>query len=123
MIKIGDFAHLVQVSVVTLRHYDEIGLFKPALVDGQTDYREPKNGAAPAKRAGAAPFLANKECAYPAPAINPGTTCRMMLAGMAKPTPAPLPLVLSMALFTPTTWPCRLSSGPPELPGLMGASV
>jgi DNA-binding transcriptional MerR regulator len=39
VIKIGDFARLVQVSVVTLRHYDEIGLFKPALVDGQTGYR------------------------------------------------------------------------------------
>jgi DNA-binding transcriptional MerR regulator len=39
VIKIGDFARLVQLSVVTLRHYDEIGLFKPALVDEQTGYR------------------------------------------------------------------------------------
>ena len=28
MIKIGDFARLGQVSVATLRHYDEIGLLK-----------------------------------------------------------------------------------------------
>ena len=39
MIKIGDFARLGQVSVPTLRHYDEIGLLKPALVDNATGYR------------------------------------------------------------------------------------
>ena len=39
MIKIGDFARLGQVSVVTLRHYDEIGLLKPVAVDGFTGYR------------------------------------------------------------------------------------
>ena len=39
MIKIGDFARLAQVSVVTLRHYDEIGLLKPAAVDPFTGYR------------------------------------------------------------------------------------
>ncbi|HEX5478589.1 MAG TPA: MerR family DNA-binding transcriptional regulator, partial [Dehalococcoidia bacterium] len=30
MIRIGDFARLGQVSVATLRHYDEVGLLKPA---------------------------------------------------------------------------------------------
>jgi DNA-binding transcriptional MerR regulator/effector-binding domain-containing protein len=39
MIKIGDFARLSRVSVVTLRHYDEIGLLKPVAVDGSTGYR------------------------------------------------------------------------------------
>ncbi len=39
MIKIGDFARLGQVSVVTLRHYDEIGLLKPVVVDSFTGYR------------------------------------------------------------------------------------
>jgi DNA-binding transcriptional MerR regulator len=39
VIKIGDFARLGQVSVVTLRHYDEIGLLKPACVDSFTGYR------------------------------------------------------------------------------------
>lgn len=39
MIRIGDFARLGQVSVATLRHYDEVGLLKPALVDGATSYR------------------------------------------------------------------------------------
>ena len=39
MIKIGDFARLGQVSVVTLRHYDEIGLLKPVTVDSFTGYR------------------------------------------------------------------------------------
>ncbi len=39
MIKIGDFARLSQVSVVTLRYYDEVGLLKPVKVDDFTGYR------------------------------------------------------------------------------------
>ena len=39
MIKIGDFARLSQVSVVTLRYYDEMNLFKPVRVDDFTGYR------------------------------------------------------------------------------------
>ncbi len=39
MIKIGDFARLSQLSVPTLRHYDEIGLLKPVSVDSLTGYR------------------------------------------------------------------------------------
>ncbi|MFN8371486.1 MAG: MerR family transcriptional regulator [Anaerolineae bacterium] len=39
MIKIGDFSKLSRVSVKMLRHYDEIGLLKPAFVDPFTDYR------------------------------------------------------------------------------------
>lgn len=39
MIKIGDFARLSQVSVVTLRHYDDVGLLKPVSVDKFTGYR------------------------------------------------------------------------------------
>ena len=39
MIRIGEFARLGQVSVVTLRHYDDIGLLKPASVDPATGYR------------------------------------------------------------------------------------
>lgn len=39
MIKIGDFARLSQVSVVTLRHYDDLGLLKPVSVDRFTGYR------------------------------------------------------------------------------------
>ena len=39
MIRIGDFARLAQVSVATLRHYDELGLLKPAIVDRFTGYR------------------------------------------------------------------------------------
>jgi DNA-binding transcriptional MerR regulator len=33
MIKIGDFARLSQVSVVTLRYYDEMNLLKPVKID------------------------------------------------------------------------------------------
>ena len=39
MIKIGNFARLSQVSVVTLRYYDEMGLLKPVRVDSFTGYR------------------------------------------------------------------------------------
>ena len=39
MIKIGDFARLSQVSVVTLRYYDEMDLLKPVRVDPFTGYR------------------------------------------------------------------------------------
>jgi DNA-binding transcriptional MerR regulator len=37
--KISDLAHLARVSTRTLRHYDEIGLFKPARIDSVTGYR------------------------------------------------------------------------------------
>ena len=39
MIKIGDFARLSQVSVVTLRYYDEMDLLKPVKVETFTGYR------------------------------------------------------------------------------------
>lgn len=39
MFKIGDFSRLTRVSMKTLRHYDDIGLFKPAQVDRFTGYR------------------------------------------------------------------------------------
>jgi DNA-binding transcriptional MerR regulator len=39
MFKIGDFSRLGQVSVRMLRHYDDLGLLKPAQVDRFTDYR------------------------------------------------------------------------------------
>jgi DNA-binding transcriptional MerR regulator len=39
MFRIGEFARLTRVSMVTLRHYDDIGLFKPAYIDSLTDYR------------------------------------------------------------------------------------
>ncbi len=49
----------------------------------------------------------------------------MVLIGTAKPMPM-LPSarpLLMMAVFMPMTSPRRLSSGPPELPGLIAASV
>ena len=39
MLKIGEFARLVDVPVKTLRYYDEIGLFKSDHIDEQTGYR------------------------------------------------------------------------------------
>ncbi|MBU6360347.1 MAG: MerR family transcriptional regulator [Chloroflexi bacterium] len=39
MLRIGDFSRLAQVSIVTLRHYDDVGLMKPAHIDRFTDYR------------------------------------------------------------------------------------
>ena len=56
---------------------------------------------------------------------------RTWLIGIAKPTPMLPPLSLpapadprvAMAELTPMTSPSRSTSGPPELPGLMAASV
>ncbi|MCA0458165.1 MAG: MerR family transcriptional regulator [Chloroflexi bacterium] len=39
MFRIGDFSRLTRVSVKALRHYDALGLLKPAYVDPFTDYR------------------------------------------------------------------------------------
>jgi len=39
MFKIGDFSKLSQVSIKTLRYYDEIGLLKPSEIDRFTGYR------------------------------------------------------------------------------------
>ncbi len=39
MIRIGDFSKLSQVSIKTLRYYDEMGLFRPINVDRFTGYR------------------------------------------------------------------------------------
>lgn len=39
MFSIGVFARLGEVSIRTLRHYDEIGLLRPAQVDPDTGYR------------------------------------------------------------------------------------
>lgn len=39
MLKIGDFSKLSRVSIRMLRHYDDIGLLKPAQIDEFTGYR------------------------------------------------------------------------------------
>ncbi len=39
MLKIGEFAKKTQVTVKTLRHYDRLGLLKPAWIDRFTGYR------------------------------------------------------------------------------------
>jgi DNA-binding transcriptional MerR regulator len=39
MLKIGEFSQLGQVTVRTLRHYDELGLLKPAHIDPASEYR------------------------------------------------------------------------------------
>ena len=39
VLKIGEFSALAQVSIRTLRHYDEVGLLKPTHVETQTGYR------------------------------------------------------------------------------------
>ena len=52
-----------------------------------------------------------------------GTTRRTLSMGMAKPTPAEVPVLVKMAVFTPMRRPRESSSGPPELPGLIAASI
>ncbi len=39
MLKIGDFSKICQTSIKALRHWDAIGLLKPALIDPETNYR------------------------------------------------------------------------------------
>lgn len=39
MLRIGDFSKIGKVSIRMLRHYDQIGLLKPAGIDDQTGYR------------------------------------------------------------------------------------
>ncbi|HLQ10982.1 MAG TPA: MerR family transcriptional regulator [Ktedonobacteraceae bacterium] len=39
MLKIGEFARVGQVSIATLRHYDQCGLLKPNELDPDTGYR------------------------------------------------------------------------------------
>jgi DNA-binding transcriptional MerR regulator len=39
MFRIGDFSKLAQVSIRMLRHYDEMGVLKPARIDAETGYR------------------------------------------------------------------------------------
>lgn len=39
VLKIGEFSALAQVSIRTLRHYDEVGLLKPVHVEAESGYR------------------------------------------------------------------------------------
>jgi DNA-binding transcriptional MerR regulator/effector-binding domain-containing protein len=39
MLKIGDFSKIGKISIRMLRHYDQIGLLKPAYIDNITGYR------------------------------------------------------------------------------------
>ena len=48
MLKIGEFSKLSRLSVRMLRHYDEIGLLKPAETDRFTDYRYYREDQLPA---------------------------------------------------------------------------
>ncbi len=47
MLKIGDFSRLSQVSVKTLRYYDDVGLLHPLTVDPFTGYRYYSAGQLP----------------------------------------------------------------------------
>ncbi len=58
------------------------------------------------------------------PEVNaPSTTRFTISAGMAKPTPAEVPDCENMAVLIPTRLPFISTSAPPELPGLIEASV
>ena len=61
----------------------------------------------------------------PRPAISSPARARAMIGfaksiGMANPMPC---ASVETAVLMPMTWPALLTSGPPELPGLMAASV
>ena len=54
--------------------------------------------------------------------INDGITFFIVFEGIANPIPADAPVVENIAVFIPITSPCTFR-GPPEFPGLIGASV
>lgn len=39
MFQIGEFSRIARISMRQLRHYDELGLFRPARIDAETGYR------------------------------------------------------------------------------------
>ena len=57
------------------------------------------------------------------PLLAPRRKDFTMLEGMAKPMPMLPPVREKMAVLTPTSLPSRSTSAPPELPGLIEASV
>ena len=57
------------------------------------------------------------------PFASASTTARTMLEGMAKPMPIEPPLCEKIAVLMPTSLPSVVTSAPPELPGLIAASV
>ncbi len=69
------------------------------------------------------PEMPSQAYSYFPRAISTGTTRRTRFTGMANPTPE-LPRTGDMIIvLTPITLPPMSSNGPPEFPGLMGASV
>ena len=56
-------------------------------------------------------------------AMSCGTTSFTVSTGTAKPMPALAPEGLAICVFTPMSRPALSRSGPPELPGLIAASV
>src|SRR6476620_11290558 len=57
------------------------------------------------------------------PLLAEATTTLTILAGMAKPMPCDPPEREKIAVLIPTRRPPRSTRAPPELPGLMAASV
>ena len=69
------------------------------------------------------PLMPSHAYSYVPCAIRSGATIFAMSMGTANPTPEFAPVLLTICVLMPMTRPRRSSSGPPELPGLMGASV
>ena len=65
MLKIGEFSKLSRVSVRMLRHYDEIGLLKPAEIDCFTEYRYYREDHLPNHRAEGYGIFARRYCQNP----------------------------------------------------------
>jgi DNA-binding transcriptional MerR regulator len=60
MLKIGEFARLSQVSMKTLRHYDNLGLLRPSRIDQESGYRLYEMG----QLADMMRILALKDCGF-----------------------------------------------------------
>lgn len=67
MFKIGEFSRLTQVTVKALRHYDHLGLLKPAYTDPRTGYRSYSSAQLPRLNR----ILALKDLGLPLEQIGP----------------------------------------------------
>ena len=117
-------------DLLALEGDDDVALLEAGVLGGRVR-RGPRRSRRRSRRAGRSapwrrsPGSAPRRCA--GSGRRSPLTCSI---GIAKPTPmlpawsSPvMPPVVAMAELTPTTWPSRLTSGPPELPGLIAASV
>ena len=109
------------------RAFDRLAVDRDDLVAGL----QPARAAGPVRSSAAIEHAVSSRSSTETPsqprsieplASNWATTRLTVSLGMAKPMPTEAPVGETMTELTPMTWPSILNTGPPELPGLIGAS-